>query len=178
MLRLNISSVKEVERLASERSLDLVFSHCWMARRIPGRCIFVADETHIHGYAMVRPRGRSLDGQPLETLAPDRRSRQRLSSIVTISHNTGILELTVNEVPTAQCGDDWVSFFTSEAERMNGYVPGAWWEDQPLDCVLLYDSASVHNAVADEILTLSGPLLLHLPLHSPNWSSIEPTFAD
>jgi len=44
--------------------------------------------------------------------------------------------------------------------------------------VLLYDNASVHNPVTDEILTLNGAPLLHLPPYSPNLSSIEPTFAD
>jgi len=133
VLRLIGFSVKKVERLASERSLALVAAHCRLARHIPDRCIVVADETHIHGEAMIRPRGRSLVGQPLEALAPDPRPRQRFSSIVAISHNTGILELTVNEVPPAQCGDDWVGFCTSLAGSMNGYVPGALWEDQPPD---------------------------------------------
>jgi len=127
---------------------------------------------------MIRPRGRSSVGQPLEALAPDPRPRQRFSSIVSISHNTGILELTVNQVPPAQCGDYWVAFCTSLAGRMNGYVPGALWEDQPTDCVLLYDNASVHNPVADDILTMNGGLLLHLPPYSPNLPSLEPTFAD
>jgi len=81
-------------------------------------------------------------------------------------------------VSPAQSGDDWVAFRTSLAGRMNGYVPGALWADQPPDCVLLYDNASVHNHVADEIVTMNGVLLLHLPPYSPNLSSIEPTFAD
>jgi len=119
-----------------------------------------------------------LVGQPLEALAPDPRPRQRFSSIVAISNNTGILELTVNEVLPAQSGDDWVPCCTSLAGRMNEYVPGASWADQPPDCVLLYDNASVHNPVADEILTMNGVLLLHLPPYSRNLSSIEPTFAD
>ena len=133
MLRLIGFSVKKVERMASERCLALIVAHCRLARHIPYRCIVVAYETHIHGEAMIRPRGRSLVGQPLEALAPDPRPRQRFSSIVAISHNTGILELTVNEVPPAQCGDDLVAFCTSLAGRMNRYVPGVLWEDQPQD---------------------------------------------
>jgi len=54
---------------------------------------------------------------------------------------------------------------------MKGYAPGALWEDQPPDCVLLHDNASVHKRVADEILTLNGALLLHLPPYSPNLAS-------
>jgi len=178
MLRLIGFSVKKVERLASERILALVVAHCRLARHIPDRCIVVADETHIHVEAMIRPRGRSLVGQPLEALASDPRPRQQFSSIVAISHNTGTLELTVNKVPPAQGGNDWVAFCTSLAGHMNGYVPGALWEDQPPDRLLLYDNALVHNTVADEILKLNGALVLHLPLYSPNLSSIEPTFAD
>jgi len=119
-----------------------------------------------------------LVGQPLEALAPDPRGRQRFSLIVATSHNTGTLELTVNEVPPAQCGDDWVASCTSLAGRISGSSPGALWEDQPPDCVLLEDNASVHNPVADEILMLNGALLLELPPYSPNLPSIEPTFAD
>jgi len=70
MLRLIGFSVKKVERLESERSLALVIAHCRLARLIPDRCIVVADETHIYGAEMIRPRGRSLVGQPLEALAP------------------------------------------------------------------------------------------------------------
>jgi len=178
ILRLIGLSVKKVERLASERSLALVIAHCRLARHIPDRCIVVADETHNHGAEMIRTWGRSLVGQPLEALAPDPRPRQRFYSIVAISNNTGIFELTVNEVLPAHSGDDWVSFCTSLAGRMNGYVPGALWADQPPDGVLLYDNASVHNPVADEILTMNGVLLLLLPPYAPNLSSIEPTFAD
>jgi len=97
---------------------------------------------------------------------------------VAISYNTGMLELSVNEVPPAQSGDYWLAFCTSLAGRMNGYVPGALWDEQPPDCVLLYDNASVHNPAADKILTMNGALLLHLPPYCPNLPSIEPTLAD
>jgi len=80
--------------VASKSSLALTVSHCRLAQHIPDRCIAVADETHIHGEAMIRPRGRSLVDQPLEAVAPDPRPRQRFSSIVATSHKTGILELT------------------------------------------------------------------------------------
>jgi len=171
-------SVKKVEHLASERCEALLMAHCRLDRHIPDRCIVVVDETHIHGAEMVRPKGWSLVGKPLEALAPDPRTRQRYSSILAISHNCGVLELSVNEVPPAQSGDDWVAFCTTLACRMNGYVSGALWENQPPECVLLYDTASVHNAVADEILTMSGVLLLHLPPYCPNLLAIEPTLAD
>jgi len=92
-------SAKTVQRLASERCLALISTHCRLSRRIPDRCIVVADEAHMHGAAMIRPRGRSLVDQPLEALAPDPRPRQRFSSIFAISSNSVILELTVNEVP-------------------------------------------------------------------------------
>jgi len=178
ILRLISFSVKNVERLASERCAALVVAHCRLARPIPDRCIVVADETHTHGSAMIPPRGRSLVGQPLEALAPDPRPRQRFSSIAAISYNTGILELSVDEVPPAQSGDDWLAFCTSLAGRMNVYVPGALWAEQPPDCVLLYDIASVHSPAADEILAMNGALLLHLAPYFPNLSSIGPTFAD
>jgi len=105
MLRLIGFSVNEVKRLTSERSLALVVAYCRFARHIPDRCIIVMDEAHIHGVEMIRPRSRSLAGQLLEALASNPRPRQRFSSIVAISNNTGILELTINEVPPAQSGD-------------------------------------------------------------------------
>jgi len=178
MLRLIGFSVKKVERLASERCASLVVAHCRLARHISDRCIVVSDETHTHGSATIRPRGRFLVGQPLEALAPDPRPRQLFSSIVAISYNTDILELSVNEVPPVQSGDDWPAFCTRLAGRMKRYAPGASWAEQPPDCVLLYDNASVQNPAADEILTLNGALLLHLPPYCPTLSSIEPKFAD
>lgn len=170
--------VKEVERLASERCLERMVDHCRIVRHIPDRCILVAHEAHIKGDAMRRPRGRSLVGQPLEALAPDPRAIQRFSSIVAISHTLGILELTVNEVPPAQSGDDWALFCTSLAQRMNGYVPEERWEDQPDDCVLVYDNASVHTPVADANLAVNGVFMLRLPPYCPNLLAVEPTFAD
>ena len=100
------------------------------------------------------------------------------SSIVAISSSTGISELAVNEVPPAQSGDDWIAFCTSLAGWMNEYVPRNSWADQPPDCVLLDDTASVQSPVADEILTLNSVLLRHLPPYSPNLSFIELKFAE
>jgi len=82
---------------------------------------------------------------------------------VVISHDTGTSELSVNEVPPARSGDDWLSCGTSSAGRMSGFVPGALGAEQPPDCVLLYDNSSVHNPAAAEILTMNGALLLDLP---------------
>jgi len=82
---------------------------------------------------------------------------------VVISHDTGTLEQSVNEVPPARSGDNWLSCGTSFAGRLTGFVPGALWAEQPPDCVLLYDNSSVHNPAAEEILAMSGALLLHLP---------------
>ena len=175
-LRLIGSSDKNVERVVIKRCSALVVLHSPSARDIPDRCIVVADQTHIHGLAMIRPRGRSLVSQPLAARAPDHRPHQRVSSIVAISCNTVILELSVKEVPPAQSGDDWLAFCTSLAGHMNGYVLGALWAAPPQDCVLLYDKFSVHNPAAHE--TMNGALLLHLPPCCPNLSSIEPSFAD
>jgi len=61
---------------------------------------------------------------------------------------------------------------------MNGFVPGAPWADLPKDCVLLYDNASVQNALADEVLTINGVLLMHVPPYCSNFSAVEPIFAD
>jgi len=104
MLRLIGYSVKKVERLASERCSAQMIAYCRLARHIPDRCILVADETHFHGAAMPRPRGRALVGQPLEALAPDPRARQRFSYIAAVLYTRGVLEITVPEVPFVPVG--------------------------------------------------------------------------
>lgn len=171
-------SVKKVERLASERCEARIVQHCRRYREAPDRCVVVADETHIAGPAMVRPRGWAPVGRKLEILAPDPRARARYSSTVAISHNRGILELAVHEVPPAQNGDDWFAFCTSLAGRMNAFVPGADWAGQPDDCILLYDNAAVHTQAADNVLAINGVRRMRLPPYSPDLSAIEPTFAD
>lgn len=50
-------SVKQVERLALERSQALRVAFCRLYRHVPDRCIVVLDETHVAGPAMVRRRG-------------------------------------------------------------------------------------------------------------------------
>jgi len=137
LMRLFGFSDNKVERVVRKRCSALVVAHSPSTRHIPDRCIIVADQTHIHGSAIIRPRGRSLVGEPLEALAPDPRPRQRFSSIVAISYNAVTLELSAKEVPPEQSGDDWLAFFTSFAGRTNGNEPGALWAAQSQDCVLL-----------------------------------------
>lgn len=139
-----IFTVQAGQRLASERCLARIEEHCKQLRHFPDRCIVVVDETHFNGNAMTLRQGWSLVGQPLEALAPDPRAVQRYSSIVAISSNRGILELSVNEVPPTHGCEDWVLFCTSISVRMNGYAPGDAWRDQGNDCVLVYDNAHVH----------------------------------
>lgn len=171
-------SVKCVERLALERcpARRAAFGRLYL--EIPDRCIVVVDETHIAGPAMVRRRGRALVGQPLEALAPDPRARPRFSSTVAVSSTRGILELSVNEVPPAQNGDDFALFCVSLVRRMNAFEPGVPWAEQPNDCVLVYDNASVHTALVDTILDINGVHRLRLSPYSPDFSAIEPVFND
>ena len=84
MLSLIGFSCESFERLASERCLFLIKKLFRLSRHIPDRCIVVSEDTHMHGAAMIRPRGRSRIDKPLEALAPDRRPRQRFSFIVSI----------------------------------------------------------------------------------------------
>eukprot|EP00168_Porphyra_purpurea_P008165 TRINITY_DN2028_c0_g1_i3.p3 TRINITY_DN2028_c0_g1~~TRINITY_DN2028_c0_g1_i3.p3 ORF type:complete len:134 (-),score=10.94 TRINITY_DN2028_c0_g1_i3:137-538(-) len=61
---------------------------------------------------------------------------------------------------------------------MNAYVPGEPWVRQPNDCVIVYDNASVHTALADMILDINGVHRLRLSPYSPDFSAVEPTFHD
>lgn len=61
---------------------------------------------------------------------------------------------------------------------MNGYMPSDLWVDKPNECVLIYDNAFVHTALADEILAMNGVFLHRLPPYCPNLSAVGPTMAD
>lgn len=172
MLRSIRFSVKCVERLALERcpARRATFGRLYL--EIPDRCIVVVDETHIAGPVMVRRRGRAPVGRALEALAPDPRVRPRFSSTVAVSYNRGILELAVNVVPPAQNGDDFILFCASLVRRMNAFVPGAPWAEQPNDGVLVCDNAFVHTALVDMILDINGVHRLPLSPDSPDFSAI------
>lgn len=178
MLRSIGYSVKCVERLALERcpARRAAFGRLYL--EIPDRCLVVVDETHIAGPAMVRRRGRAPVGRALEALAPDPRVRPKCSSTVALSYTRGILELAVNEVPPAQNGDDFILFCVRLVRRMNAFVPGVRWAEQPDYCVLVYDNASVHTALVDMILDFNGVHRLRLSPYSPDFSAIEPAFND
>jgi len=171
-------SVKKFERLAQELCAQAAELHSRRYSNVPDRCIVVADETHIDGGAMVRPRGWGPVGDKVEILAPDPRPRTRFLSIVAVSYTRGVLDLAIHETPPAQVGDDWLAFCTSLAMRMNAYVPGVPWDVQLDDCVFLYDNAGVHIQAADQLLAINGVRRMRLPPYCPHLSSIEPTFAD
>eukprot|EP00170_Pyropia_yezoensis_P001175 contig_5307_g1179 len=61
---------------------------------------------------------------------------------------------------------------------MNAYHPGLPWSEQPSDCVVVYDNASVHTAFADEIFAVIGVAFIRLSPYSPDFSAIEPVFKD
>jgi len=82
-------------------------AHCRTYLQIPDRCVVVADETHIKGPAMVRPRGWAPVGNKVAVLASDVQARPTYSHIVAIYSGRGILELAVNHVPPSQCEDYW-----------------------------------------------------------------------
>lgn len=164
--------------MASERCLAQVVEHSRRVRHIPDMCLVVADETHIKGDAMVRPHGRSLVGDPLEAHSPDPSAVERFSSTVAISSMRSIMELSVNETPPAQSCDDWLLFCTSLDRRINGYILGALWLDQPDHYVLTYDDASVRTALADGILTANGVCFVRFPPYSPMIWAVEPSLAD
>lgn len=90
MLKKSGFSVKQVERLALERSHGLRVAFCRLYCQFPDRCIVVLDETHVAGPAMVRRRGWEPIGRLLEALAPGPRARARFSSTVAISYTRGI----------------------------------------------------------------------------------------
>eukprot|EP00170_Pyropia_yezoensis_P002275 contig_9506_g2279 len=61
---------------------------------------------------------------------------------------------------------------------MNAFHPGLPWSEQPNDCVVVYDNASVHTAFADEIFEENGVARIRLSPYSPDFSAIEPVFKD
>lgn len=95
-----------------------------------------------------------------------------------ISYTHGISDLYVNEVPPALNGDDFALFCTSLVRRMNAYHPGLPWSEQPNDCVVVYDNASLHTAFAGMIFAENGDARIRLSPYSPDSSAIEPVFKD
>jgi len=178
MLNAIDSSVKNVERLAQERCAQAAEQHSRRYSNVPDQCILVADETHIDGGAMVRPRGWGPIWNDAEVLAPEPRPRTRISSILAVSYTRGLLDLVIHQTPSAQEGDDWLACCTSHTLRMNAYMPEVPLTVQPDDCVLLKDNAGVHIQVADQLLVMNSVRRMLLPPYFPHLSSIELTFAD
>jgi len=98
--------------------------------------------------------------------------------MVVKSSGRGILELSVNQVPPSQCGDDLLAFCTSLVRRMGAFIAGAPCADQPDDCVLCYDNASVHAQAVDDLLPMNSVRRMPLPPYCPHLSAINPAFAD
>lgn len=57
---------------------------------------------------------------------------------------------------------------------MSVILPGTPWAQQPDDCVLVYDNATAHSAVADMFLDISGVHRSRLSPYSPESSAVEP----
>lgn len=107
--------------MALERSHESRVAFCQLYRQASDRCIVVLSETNLAGPAMVRWRGWTPIGRPLEVLAPDPRARARFFSTVATSYKLVHLELFVNEIPPALNGGDFALFRTSLVRRMNAY---------------------------------------------------------
>ena len=69
--------------------------------------------------------------------------------------------------------NDWRIFCENVMPQLNFYLDGKPWEDQPDNCVLLFDNASIHDAATDEFLQANGVHFIRLPPYSPDLQPIE-----
>lgn len=118
--------------------------------------------THVSRPAKVCPRDWAPVGDKLQLFVLDPQLRPKLSSTAAISHQKGVLQLAVHEVPLSQKGYDWLAFCISLAQDISAYIPATGWHGQPNDCIILCDNATVHTHWHRALLT--GEFLSMAPL--------------
>lgn len=169
---------KVAERLFQERNDEARRQHCLLRRQIPRRCVVSIDETHTDGGDVFRLRGWAPRDERYRVLERDPRSVPRTSTIMAITGDGGILALQTCVLGPAITSYDWRIFLGTVIERLNPFLEGAAWEDQPANCVLLFDNAGVHDAAGDAFLQANGVHFLRLPPYSPDLQPIEGVFND
>jgi len=88
----------------------------------------------------------------------------------------GFMSLVVRE--KALTGADWRLFLQPLFSKLGVYTPGAPWDLQPDNCVVMFDNAPIHDADGDAFMTANGVALVRLPPYSPDMQPVEGVFND
>jgi len=169
---------KKIERLFRERNEEARAQHCQLRRQIPRRCIVSVDETHTDGDDVFHLKGWAPRQEKLRILDRDPRSVPRTSTVMAVSGTGAILGLHSCVLGPAMTSNDWRIFCENVMPQLNFFLDGSPWEDQPDNCVLLFDNASIHDAATDEFLQANGVHFIRLPPYSPDLQPIEGVFND
>lgn len=169
---------KVIERLFRERNDDLRFSHGQLMRQIPRRCVISVDETHTDGSDVFHKRGWTAREEPLRMLDRDPRSVPRTSTTMAISGLGYIAAVHTCVLGPALTAADWLIFCQTLVPQMNVFLEGHPWEDQPDNCIMLFDNAPIHDAAGDAFLQANGVHFIRLPPYSPDCQPIEGVFND
>jgi len=172
-------SRKKILRLFRESTEERRRQHAIVRQRIPRRCIVSVDETHTDGSDVFRLYGRSLTHERSHLRDRDPRSVPRTSTTMAVSSQgriLGFMSLVVRE--KALTGADWRLFLQHLFPKLGVYTPGAPWDLQPDNCVVMFDNAPIHDADGDAFMTANGIAFLRLPPYSPDMQPIEGVFND
>ena len=100
----------------------------------------------------------------------------RTSTVIAVTATGAILGLHSCVLGPATISNDWRIFCENFMTQLNIYLDGNPWEDQPDNCVLLFDNALIHDAATDEFLQANGVHFIRLPPYSPDLQPIEGVF--
>lgn len=169
---------KVIERLFQERNEAARLHHCQLMRQIPRRCIISVDETHTDGGDVFLKRGWAPRHEPMRMLDRDPRSVPRTSTTMAISGLGNIEAVHTCVLGPALTAADWLIFCQTLVPQMNVFLEGHPWDDQPDNCILLFDNAPIHDAAGDAFLEANGVHFIRLPPYSPDLQPIEGVFND
>ncbi|KAK1867856.1 hypothetical protein I4F81_010354 [Pyropia yezoensis] len=169
---------KVIERLFQERNEAARLHHCQLMRQIPRRCIISVDETHTDGGDVFLKRGWAPRHEPMRMLDRDPRSVPRTSTTMAISGLGNIEAMHTCVLGPALTAADWLIFCQTLVPQMNVFLDGHPWDDQPDNCILLFDNAPIHDAAGDAFLEANGVHFIRLPPYSPDLQPIEGFFND
>jgi len=171
-------SYKKLYRMCRERDQLRREEFARILLAIPARCLVSVDETHNDGGDLRRRKGRWLRGQRYECLSRSSKGMLRISTMMAVCSESGVLHAVTTPTPPAQNSDDWVIFLNGLLPAMKQFVPGLLWVMQESRCVLLYDNAPIHTAAVDAFIRACGVFPLRLPPYSPEFQPIEEVLSE
>jgi len=169
---------KRVLRLFQEANAVARRAHAHLRRRMGPMPIVSVDETHTDGGDIYRKYGRGLRRNRVRRWDRNQRSIPRTSTTMAVGSDGSILghmSAVCSDGGSGLNGAYWRLFLQNLIPRLGVYRPGRPWHQQPPNCVLLCDNASIHDAAGDAFLTANGVPFLYLPPYSPDLQPVAAT---